>query len=196
MNPTKESFLKDVTNHQLTVLLNNGVYRHIRLMEPGCSNMYFDIVTYPGYLVFCGDMGSYVFTRVQDMFTFFRGDEPNPRYWSEKLEAVDSSSSGKRSGDCKDFEWEVFERDLLELCDSLEQKAWLSEELSGADQDEYGAVEFLRNFDDDNEVNLSLTDDWGCIPDGKVWSYRFLWACFAIPWAIEQFDLKVESEAA
>ena len=28
--PTEETFLKDVEKHRMTVLLDNGVYRHLR----------------------------------------------------------------------------------------------------------------------------------------------------------------------
>jgi hypothetical protein len=59
--------------------------------------MGFDVVTWPGHLSISGDMGCFVFTRVDDMFTFFRGheDAPNLGYsakWGEmtleKLEQV------------------------------------------------------------------------------------------------------------
>ena len=103
--PTEESFLKDVENHKMTVLLDNGVYRHLRFSS-GSFNMQFDIVTYPWHLVFSGDMGCFVFSRLDDMFEFFRCDwindrkdgklRINPSYWGEKLEAVDRR--GRESG--------------------------------------------------------------------------------------------------
>jgi len=97
--PTEESFLKDVKNHEMTVLLDNGLYRHLRFASTGehSWNQWFEIVTWPGRLAYHGDMGTYVFERIEDMFQFFRtkpqdGKEKlyiNTGYWGEKLVAVD-----------------------------------------------------------------------------------------------------------
>jgi len=32
------------------------------------------------------------------------------------------------------------------------------------------------------------------IPQGKVWSYHFLWCCYAIVWAIQQYDAIADKE--
>ena len=93
--PTEEIFLSDVANHKMKVLHDDGVYRHLRFSS-GSFNMQFDIVTYPWHLVFSGDMGCYVFSRLDDMFEFFRTKPRedkekiyiNTGYWGEKLEAV------------------------------------------------------------------------------------------------------------
>lgn len=107
-DPTSEQFLNDVKDHKLSIIRDDGVYRHIRLAEPGTSCMHFDLITWPGYLCYTGDMGTYVFTRTQDMFCFFRGDGKlriNLGYWSEKLVAVDGRSKG---GSAKEFSEEKF----------------------------------------------------------------------------------------
>jgi hypothetical protein len=104
---TEEQFLKDTANHRMTVLLDSGIYRHIRLKQPGTGNMWFDLVTWPGCLTISGDMGTWTFSRVDDMFTFFRHTprrvkqsrclcavcgrlstelKINPSYWAEKLQ--------------------------------------------------------------------------------------------------------------
>lgn len=84
-----ERFKRDVQEHALTIMRDDGIYRHLRFKRPGTMTCYFDLVTWPGHLAYVGDMGDYVFTRVEDMLTFFRGHEPNPSYWSEKCVAVD-----------------------------------------------------------------------------------------------------------
>ena len=84
--------------------MDNGVHRHIRFKKPGTMCMYFDLITYPGGLLYTGDMGTYVFVRLQDMFEFFRTSNQdgwvkemgltlytNHSYWSEKLVATDCS---------------------------------------------------------------------------------------------------------
>jgi hypothetical protein len=95
---TEEVFLKDVAHHEMKVLMDNGLYRHLRFQAKGkySWNQWFDIVTWPGRLVYTGDMGTYVFARLEDMFEFFRthpseskGLYINTGYWGEKLQAVD-----------------------------------------------------------------------------------------------------------
>lgn len=45
-----ERFKKQVANHQLTVLKDEGTYRHLRFKNPDTANQYFDILTWPGTL--------------------------------------------------------------------------------------------------------------------------------------------------
>ena len=100
--PTEESFLNDVSKHEMKVLLDNGIYRHLRFKQQGSSNMWFDVVTWPGFLAYTGDMGAFVFARLEDMFEFFRGRPVDDKdklyinlgYWGEKLEAVDPVEDG------------------------------------------------------------------------------------------------------
>lgn len=87
---TAERFKRDTAKHAMTVLHDDGLYRHLRFHAPDSSFYWFDIVTWPGTLAFRGDVGAgYIFSRVEDMFTFFRrnGNEHgiNPGYWAEKL---------------------------------------------------------------------------------------------------------------
>jgi hypothetical protein len=86
-----ERFLSDVAKHQLTVLHDDGMYRHLRFMNPKSSFSWFDLITWPGNLAIRGDHGGFMFARVEDMFTFFRARAGwnsgtiNPGYWAEKL---------------------------------------------------------------------------------------------------------------
>ncbi|MEN5374297.1 hypothetical protein [Stenotrophomonas hibiscicola] len=41
-------FEKDTAEHQMEVLLDNGVYRHLRFKRPGSYAFSFDVVTWPG----------------------------------------------------------------------------------------------------------------------------------------------------
>jgi hypothetical protein len=95
----------------MTVLLDQGLYRHLRFQKPGTGVYAFDIVTWPGYLAISGDMGSAVFTRLPDMFEFFGIEKGavNVDYWTEKLVANDRNGGSTR-----------FSRDLLRaLCKRL-----------------------------------------------------------------------------
>lgn len=91
--PSAEAFLKDVESHRMTVLSDSGVNRSLKFENPNCSNLHFFITTWPGHLCISGDMGTFVFARIHDMFLFFDGKEPqaNMDYWSEKLIAQEAS---------------------------------------------------------------------------------------------------------
>jgi hypothetical protein len=69
-----ERFESDTAEHELTVLRDEGLYRHLSYGKPRSGTMRVDVVTWPGHLAYVGDMGAFVFSRVADMFTFFRGD--------------------------------------------------------------------------------------------------------------------------
>lgn len=83
-------FLMDTAFHRLEIIRDDGLYRHLRMQQPGTSNYYYDVITWPGYLTVTGDMGTWTFSRIADMFDFFGAWEGgiNTHYWSEKLELV------------------------------------------------------------------------------------------------------------
>lgn len=79
-------FDKMTTEHELTVLHDDGVYRHLKFAAQGTSIWRFDLVTWPGHLAVSGDLSSYTFSRTHDMLQFFEiGRGINPHYWSEKV---------------------------------------------------------------------------------------------------------------
>ncbi|KDN86770.1 hypothetical protein [Kitasatospora cheerisanensis] len=85
---SKERFAADAKDHVLTVLHDDGLYRHLRARSPKTSDYYwFELITAPGTLIFRGDGESFVFARLPDMFEFFRSPSGrvNPSYWAEKL---------------------------------------------------------------------------------------------------------------
>lgn len=94
-------FQTETATHKMTVLHDDGLYRHLRFApEKGPSFYWFDLVTWPGTLAFRGDVDGYMFTRVPDMFEFFRMHrtprnghlEINPGYWSEKVEGGEGAT--------------------------------------------------------------------------------------------------------
>ena len=90
-----ERFPKDVAEHEITVLRDDGLYRHVRFLRTAVnpetgkreksSFYWFDLITWPGCLAVNGDCGSFLFSRTDDMFEFFRGGQINPQYWAEKV---------------------------------------------------------------------------------------------------------------
>ena len=47
---TEERFLKNAAAHQMEVLRDDGVNRHLRFRNPESSAYWFDIITWPGTL--------------------------------------------------------------------------------------------------------------------------------------------------
>lgn len=129
---TEDRFLRDVQGHEMTVIHDDGASRHIKFKKPGTSSYCFDLITWPGSMCISGDCGTYVFSRTNDMFQFFRMDERdfnhskdrtlqiNAGYWAEKVTAesrfgkgVESYSEEKFNACIKDYFDEHF-RDELE----------------------------------------------------------------------------------
>lgn len=182
-------FLKTVENHVMAVELDQGVNRCLYFGEPNSSNRHFRLTTWKGHLTISGDMGTFVFSRTPDMFTFFRNDTGtiNPSYWGEKLQAISTF------GGYKKFDWPIFvsklEEMLVEQHSSLypanEVKEALQARLRWVDQDEYGMVELMRNWDPDEDF---LEIDPSDLPDFEAYSYQYLWCIRAIVWGIRQYD--------
>lgn len=211
--PTEESFLKDVAEHQMHVLMDNGVYRHLRFKAPGTMIEHFDIITYPGYLVYSGDMGCYVFYRLTDMFQFFRTDREylsngktlgiNLGYWSEKLQAVDGN---RHESSVMEYSEELF-RDAVkdyfdnwvsdrEPTDKEKQELWDDLEscvLSYADEGEHKAIEMAMDYRAD-KADFEMTDFYERTL--REYTCRFVWCCYALAWGIQQYDKANEAKEA
>lgn len=205
---TEELFLRDVALHQMTVIRDDGANRHIRFKKPDSSDMYFDLITWPGSLCYTGDMGTFVFQRLEDMFQFFRTDRDhgqpekgktlfiNTGYWGEKCVAVDSVG-GIRKYSPDLFreviqEWQAEQEDLNE-----KEKAALAITVEGdlldyADEGE----EMVRSQVDgfgficDDGSRLTITDFWEHTLTAKT--FRFVWCCYALAWGIKVYDEKTD----
>jgi hypothetical protein len=206
--PTEESFLKDVANHSIKILKDDGVYRHLQFSNNGSWNQRFDIVTWSGYLAYSGDMGCFVFSRLNDMFEFFRTDRRykdrlgiNLGYWGEKLEAVDRDGydSNFREFSSEKFEELVNEHTKEWIADySLTEDQtdelweWVKEDVLRRSDNEHEAHESLRDFSckiEGHTFEFSDTWEW----DLREYTYRFIWCCYALTWGIQMYD-KVKEE--
>lgn len=151
----------------------------------------FDLVTWPGHLSYSGDLGDFTFQRLDDMFKFFRGhDVPNPYYWSGKLQSVD------KHGGYEEFSQEKFEDrirdDFKHYWDFDEnpqyrQAAWedIEDELFCGFSNEIDAKTALCRYESPFG-GQTFIDAWEW--DVTDWTFRFLLACYAIPWAIDKYD--------
>ncbi|KAB7753684.1 hypothetical protein [Mycolicibacterium mucogenicum] len=173
--------------HEMTVLRDEGTYRHIRFKEPGTSIWWFDLVTWPGHLVITGDLQDFHFSRLDDMFEFFRKPPGyiNASYWSEKLcgpQRFESFSPDslkrqvyKHFRDwCRDNEgphyplWRAIRDEVLDYLDECDETL--------AHQ-RLHRFQFGRfNFGDSWEWNL------------RDYDWHFLVSLHAIVWGIKQYD--------
>ena len=191
-------FTEDIKAHRVTVLRDDGLYRHLRC-SAGSYTMSFDIITWPGYLCYAGDMGCYVFTRLNDMFEFFRGRRTaliDRGYLAEKAVAADKSDgireySEARFQEVVKAEFDVYVKDealMAELAAALWQG--IEDEVLTHGDDRRDAVEAAINFrwsaDPESRGRVVFTDVWEYNLD--AYTARFWWCCYAIPWAIEQYD--------
>jgi hypothetical protein len=201
-------FRKETATHQMTVLHDDGLYRHLRFLPAeGPSSYWFDLITWPHNLAFRGDGETYAFSRVGDMFAFFRDGSSygiNPDYWSEKL--TSDRDNVER------YQEELFLRRLQREVDDLIEQEHVKPEHADRFRAEINAriveggdywtidsalrtvedFEFYsdpkKEFDHRYQADIRFVDacEWVC--GCKDFDWWFLWACHAIVWGIAQYD--------
>ncbi len=176
-----EQFQNEIAKHQMIVEADDDAgNRRLFFGRPGTMIMHFRIITFADYLVYTGDMGSFIFRRQKDMFTFFRGESWSPRYWSEKLEATD------RCDGFLDFEHDHAMAGIRSHIEHLPETDRLTIE-SHFDDYYLTELEFLEAA---RTCTLLPQDYWDDFSQWmiKVYSHRFKWCCHAIGWAISTYD--------
>ena len=184
MQNVSEKFLTNVKNHKMRILCDIGIYRHVKFSGNLSSDYDFEIVTSPGTLLIKGAMGTFVFGGIEDLFELFRSPEESlkidPEYWSEK---VISESEPRTSFSTEKFTTEI--RKFLENNEAKQSVKYMAEEeiIPFAHINERLALESVMGFEFEGftfegfeEINTSEL------------TYRFLWNCYAIVWAIRQYD--------
>lgn len=204
--PAHDKFLIDVKDHKMTIIKDEGLYRHITFRDrPGSSFYRFDLITWPGYLCITGDCETFVFERESDMFEFFydpsRPFSINPYYWSEKV------VSG-RSGITE------FSEDKFNAAVKADLIAWMRyrrSEISKEDRRELydEVVEQIINSDGDQSIKYNLISEFvfeykvvdsGLGGDRKTFqfidffehnteefTFHFIWALRAIAYGVHHY---------
>lgn len=169
----RESF----ADHEMTVMEDNGKYRHLRFARPGEHSWdhWFEIVTWPGRTFVGGDIEDFVFCRGIELF-----DRPdiNPQHWAEKL--TGHGSAGVRTYSRPMLDRQV-EEAFAEAADGRpdgwldEVRAAWSDHVSWTDMaHEWPAAEATQNF---KHGSFTFCDGWEW--DLKDWDYHFLLSCWA-----------------
>ena len=175
-------FRRDSARHQLTVLHDDGLYRHLRFMAPTTRAYWFDLVTWPGKLTITGDMETFVFERERDMFPFFRSrDGINPHYWAQK------EISGAKT---REYSEQVFQQTVwAEVREYGHETRGLAKAVQaeifdpGYSCDEDSARRALDGFEHDG---FRFHDNWEL--SFSDYNYHFLWCCHAIVFGINRYD--------
>ena len=197
--PTKESFLKNIKDHQIGIIKDAGLYRHIRCKRPDTMNMYFDIITFLGGLLYTGDMGTYEFERVEDMFKFFRDPDKNLHinsdYYAEKCKAESIYGEGIRKFDEDSFinnikhYYDTYFEDCDDSYKDEKERVWIEIEsqILNNDHSEYELVSNLNNFSMYHDASeFQFTGFWEYSYQSKT--YHFLWCLYAIVWTVQKYD--------
>jgi hypothetical protein len=169
---------------------DDGLYRHLRFRAESWAYGY-DIVTWPGYLAITGDVGDYVFSRVADMFGFFRSDQGriNPTYWAEKIPNRDAARGTRRFEASRVrpriMEWfydgpanELSYNDGVKLLAAMEEQIF-----SWGTEDPQVVHTRLTEFE---HQGIRLYEPWDF--DFEEWDWTYLWSCWAIVQGIAQYD--------
>lgn len=185
----RDRFERDTRDHEMTVLHDDGVYRHLRFKQPESSFYWFDLVTWPGYLTICGDVETYTFCRTNDMFTWFGGDARiSPEYWAQKLSGPPRDLSRSYSHDVLRARVLDWARDHCEWGDG---EAIYPALLAGALEREI--LHDYTQFEQEGRERLQLLEEAVGYMDCWEWRLRdfdpvFLWCCWAIVRGIAQYQ--------
>lgn len=204
---TEELFLRDVQGHTMEVLRDDGVYRHLRFRKPrpASSSYWFDLITWPEMLCINGDMGTYVFSRLTDMFEFFRTDKRhdhqlgiNLGYWAEKLKAPNSRAA--EEFDSKKFDTAI--KGLLidwikehrgDTSKEERRDLWetVGEEVLNLSDDQDGNRKQAAAYDFCHQVNPARKFYFRDLfeLDFQDYTFHFVWCCYAIAWGIQRYDI-------
>jgi len=182
MEDVKARFLRDVADHEVKILKDDGVYRHIKFSRQNSMTYCFDLITWPGHLAITGDMGDYIFSRIEDMFDFFgtRDGELNINigYWCQKLRSV--SKFGCENGKLNKFDAEGTLDTVLETAEEIIDDEDELEEFKGQ----------LCKADTEEEAMDIMTDS--NIEDNYEYlchkpNFHIQWILYAIVWGITQY---------
>lgn len=198
----KANFLNTVKDHSLEIVHNDGVHRHLVFSKNKSMVYQFHLTTWPGHLCISGDMGTYVFSRIEDMFDFFRDSEDlriNPGYWGEKLQAICKTGgfmewSEEFFQDAIKSDFDAYFGDEDVAPDDEDEQEFLSNkadcweqieiEVLHSPEDEHASMEAAMNF---GFNGFQFQDFWE--HQLRDYTYHYLWCLYAIVWGIQQFDL-------
>lgn len=205
----RERALEAFRNHKITIEHDEGVHRSLLFKAPNTSTYYFRLTTWPGHLAISGDIGTYVFSRLRDMFEFFASGDDwaamplriNASYWKEKCQSND------RHGGTDEFDEDGFHEyvvrefrqfDLSGYRKGTRMDVWRdvrSDLIENGFHDAREAITAAMGFQIPsyhlldrvpNRVNkYPFSEAWDCSFTRP--SFHYLLCCYAIIWGIKRY---------
>lgn len=182
-------FARETDGHEMTVLHEDGLYRHLVFADPVPNFNRFDLITWPHGLLIRADGPTFAFALwpTEDLFDMFRGSSAggiNPGHWQEKVTAGQVSSwseemfrtwlLGEAAG---------YEANYPGLVEAVGKQVLYSDEHSTEYRE---TAQFALSQFRHGEFRLGFPDRWE--ESFEDYSWEFLWACHAIRWGIAQYD--------
>lgn len=181
-----QGFLADTDGHVMQVLHDDRLYRHLFFNAPGNSLYWYEIVTWPGALTVRGGMGTFTFSRTEDMFEFFTGGYINPGYWAEKIPSESRDAAHRHDeGSVTRRVTSYWNEHKDGFSTEQQETIWadIDMEILGATaSDAIATHHALTNF---NTEGFEFQNVWEW--DFKDWSAQYLWSCHAIMAGIRQY---------
>ena len=188
-------FTRETAAHEMTVLHEDGLYRHLVFTDPTGSFYRFDLITWPHNLFLRGDGFSFGFSiyPTKDIFDMFRGSSGggiNPGYWQEKVTA----------GKVQDWSEETFRAWALDEAVKAESRfpgavEAVTKQILHSDEysTEYrGTAEYAVAAFSHGEFRLRFPNDWE--EDFEDYSWEYLFACHAVLFGIDKWDVSRKAE--
>lgn len=204
-----QRFTSEVRDHKMTVLHHDGVYRHLRFMDPRNSAYWFELHTGPHFLLFRGDGESYVFSNGdQDIFRSFRHSihnngslRPDPGYWTQKLASAEQAEKWEQETFQEDLEAQITYMVEAEIVSKENEQRFrdeveshlMYEDLHSADLAVKCLMEFEFDADEsDPEVRADtlFEECWEWVTKCTEYDWWYLWALHGILWGVRQYDLR------
>ncbi|WP_406004640.1 hypothetical protein [Streptomyces sp. NBC_00987] len=111
---TYSDFLSETAEHQLVVLHDEGLYRHLRIQKPGTRTWSWDITTWPGHLATSGDIADgYMFSRELDMLDFFDITKRDHGYYSDGAPYIDFRYWAEKICGGRAYEMRKYDSDIF-----------------------------------------------------------------------------------
>lgn len=153
-----ERFARETANHEMTVLHEDGLYRHLKFMNPEHGSFgAFELITWPYNLVVkTGWTFHFDIDATPDMLDLFRNTsfsgEINPSYWQEKVRAGRDEVEGFEPGLLK---VEIASTLGQWMRDDLADRVWRQAEEMGFDPDDLRTNARLRR-----EMSRQVREAW------------------------------------
>ena len=192
-----DQFLSEMKDHKMKVVLDTEKHKHLSFSSGGFEHG-FEIISFPYHVMITGDMGTYTFSRTDDMLRWFVKDggkaiarpEKELQRWRQKLVSVDSQLGVVKNSLTQTVKMiEQCEENFIEC--HPDQKGAIKEvfsDLLRSGEDGVGMLlhellTFEITIDGEEHAPFSDFED----EDVGVYVLQFAWCCYALNFGIGMY---------